>query len=336
MNVARIDIILSHRSRVLAYLMAVTATAWCGQPLPGQIIVDPAHPQWLKHNGDNPFFMCGPGDPEGFLYRGAQNPDGTRDGDQMALIEKMIGAGANCIYLMAVRSHGGDGDATHNPFIGNDPARGINTKILGQWETWFQKMDECGIVIYFFIYDDNASLWDTGDEVGEDEKRFLEILAGRFEHHKNLIWCIAEEYQERFSAARVKNIAAVIRAADDRDHAIAVHLHHGLDFSAFADDPNIDQFAIQYNVPAAAETARRSLGSLARREWTLQPQYVRSRRARRGPGVAREKLGLRHGRRVCHGPGNGYRKHPYQRLGRLRPPRPLFRVNPFQRDGASR
>ena len=29
------------------------------------------------------FFMCGPGDPEDFLYRGTSNPDGTRSGDQV-------------------------------------------------------------------------------------------------------------------------------------------------------------------------------------------------------------------------------------------------------------
>jgi hypothetical protein len=34
---------------------------------------------------------------------------------------------------------------------------------------------------------------------------------------------------------------------------VAVHLNHGLDFSAFADDSHIDQFAIQYNVPTADE-----------------------------------------------------------------------------------
>jgi hypothetical protein len=49
----------------------------------------------------------------------------------------------------------------------------------------------------------------------------------------------------------VKNIAAEIRAADDYDHVIAVHKLTGLDFSEFADAPNIDQFAIQYNVSNA-------------------------------------------------------------------------------------
>lgn len=219
----------------------------------GRIVVDPEHPQWLKRNGCGSFFMCGPGDPEDFLYRGELKSDGTRSGDQMQLIEKMKNTGANCIYLMAVRSHGGDGDKTHNPFVDHDPRKGFNPKVLDQWERWFTAMDRNGIVIYFFFYDDNVQIWRTGDEVGMEEKNFIQTLVDRFEHHKNLIWCIAEEYQEGLTVERVKKIATQIRTADDHDHAIAVHKLNGLDFSEFADEPNIDQFAIQYNVQTAEE-----------------------------------------------------------------------------------
>jgi len=230
------------------------ATA-AGKPMPGQIVVDPKNPAWLvrydRAGNHKPFFMCGPGDPEGFLYRGTRRPDGTRDGDQLALIEKLKPTGANCIYLQAIRSHGGDGDKTHNPFVDNDPANGLNAKVLDQWETWFAKMDEAGIVIYFFLYDDSAAIWKTGDEVGPAERAFIEGLVNRFKHHRHVIWCVAEEYQERFSARRVSNIAAVIRAADEHHHPIAVHKLSGLDFREFAEDPNIDQFAIQHNAKTA-------------------------------------------------------------------------------------
>jgi hypothetical protein len=225
-------------------------------PRHGQIIVDPEHPQWLRRKGIGPLFMCGPGDPEDFLYRGKRNADGTRDGDQMALIEKLKGTGANCIYLMALRSHGGDGDRTHNPFVDNDPDKGINHVVLDQWDEWFTAMDEAGIAVFLFIYDDSARVWDTGDEVGEAEARFVRALVNRFEHHLNLIWCIAEEYAERLSPQRVRNLAALVREADDHDHPIAVHKNHGLDFAELADDPNINQFAMQYNVPTAAELHR--------------------------------------------------------------------------------
>ncbi|RPJ24748.1 MAG: hypothetical protein EHM35_16105, partial [Planctomycetaceae bacterium] len=149
-------------------LEAVANTRSLMEGDPGRITVDPEHPQWPRHilsDGDtgHAFFMCGPGDPEGFLYRGTLNPDGTRAGDQMQLIQKLKGTGANCLYLMAVRSHGGDGDSTHNPFIDHDPAKAVNPNVLDQWEGWFTEMDHNRIVIYFFIYDDSARLWNTGD-----------------------------------------------------------------------------------------------------------------------------------------------------------------------------
>ncbi|MGD9496965.1 MAG: DUF4038 domain-containing protein [Armatimonadota bacterium] len=222
-------------------------------PMRGQIVADPKHPQWLRRHGAGAYFMCGPGDPEDFLYRGELQPDGTRAGDQEELIARLAETGANCIYLQAVRSHGGDGDPTHNPFVGHDPAQGLSETVLQQWEGWFRAMDQAGITIFLFIYDDSARIWDTGDEVGEAEADFLRTLVNRLEHHRNLIWCVAEEYQERYSPARVSAIAATTAAADDHHHPIAVHKLHGLDFAEFADDPSIDQFAIQYNVPTAEE-----------------------------------------------------------------------------------
>lgn len=225
------------------------------EPLSGQINVDATTAAWLAYNRDedgdgspDPFFMCGPGDPEGFLYRGATNPDGTRNGDQIAIIDKIKGTGANCLYMQIVRSHGGDGEPTHNPFMGNDPTLGMNEHVLQQWETCFQAMDEAGIVNFLIFYDDSARIWNTGNLVGADEKNFLETIVQRFSHHRHLIWCVAEEYQEVYSINRVKATAAIIRAADEHNHPIAVHKLSGLDFDDFVDDPNIDQFAIQYNV----------------------------------------------------------------------------------------
>ena len=235
-----------------AIALALAAGAHAG-PRKGQIVVDPDNPRWLKYQGGGPFFMAGPGDPEGFLYRGRRLPDGTREGDQRRLIRKLGKAGGNSIYLMAVRSHGGDGNATENPFIGNDPKRGLNKKVLAQWERWFRQMDRLGIVIFFIFYDDSSMIWRTGDRVEAAERRFVRALVDRFEHHKHLIWVVAEEYQERYSAARVSGIAREIRTADDHDHPIAVHILNGLKFGEFADDPHLDQFAIQLHGKTARD-----------------------------------------------------------------------------------
>jgi hypothetical protein len=225
-------------------------------------MVDPSNPSWLVYNRDNdgngkfdPVYMCGPGDPEGFLYRGSRNQDGTRNGDQMTLINKLKRTGANCIYLMAIRSHGGDGGATENPFTNSNPANGIDQDILKQWETWFTEMDAHGIIIYFFFYDDNIKVsqtlnWnlDIAGNLHPQEQNFIDTIVNAFKHHKHLIWCVMEEVQEMGSdyIPHTKKIAERIKLTDAYDHVIAVHKLSGLTFSEFADDPNIDQFAIQY------------------------------------------------------------------------------------------
>jgi hypothetical protein len=215
-------------------------------PIAGQIIVDPENAAWLAYEDGMSFYMCGPGDPEGFLYRGSRSSDGTRDGDQLALIEKLGPTGANSIYLMAVRSHGGDGGRTENPFIDSDEDKGVSSEILNQWATWFDAMESWGIAIFFIMYDDGARIWDTGDAVGPQERAYIQTIVNRFEGYPNLIWVVAEEYSEAFSPARAANIAAEIRATDDHDHVIAVHQLSGLRFD-FPDDPTVDQFAIQYD-----------------------------------------------------------------------------------------
>jgi len=222
-------------------------------PTLGHVTPSPEAPHRLWRRGTGPLLLCGPGDPEDFLYRGDLNPDGTRKGDQDALIAKLAASGANCLYVQAVRSHGGDGDATQNPFVNHDPAQGLSEPILAQWGNWLQALDEAGVVTYLFLYDDGARIWDTGDDVAAEERAFIERLIRRFAPYRHIVWCIAEEYEERYTPARVRNLARAIREADAFAHPIAVHQLHGLDFRAFADDPAIDEFAIQYNVGSAQE-----------------------------------------------------------------------------------
>ncbi len=223
---------------------------------PGSIIVDPEYPAWLKHQGGGPFYMCGPGDPEGFLYRGKRNPNGTREGDQMTLINKLGGTGANCIYLMAVRSHGGDGDASENPFRDNDPAKGLNELVLEQWETWFTAMDARGIVIYFVFYDDGVAPF--GKDLPPDgrlelkEAAFITGLVDRFKHHRHLIWCVAEEYAEGLSRDHARRIAEQVAEKDDNDHPVAIHQNDGLTFD-FDGSGVPGQFAVQWNRDTARD-----------------------------------------------------------------------------------
>ena len=168
---------------------------------------------------------------------------------------------------MAVRTHGGDAwkdaendpenypDSRHNPWVGQHPGYGLNPDILDQWELWFTEMDRNGITIYLFIYDDAIKVgeqlgWhmDESGNLHPGEKKFIEEIVNKFEHHKNLVWCVMEEGQEigREWKQHVSKIAETIRNADDHNHVIASHQLPGSTFF-HADDPNIDQFAIQGN-----------------------------------------------------------------------------------------
>ncbi len=253
-------------------ISAKSETSFKKNALPGQVIVDPSNPQWLVYNRDSdhngkpdPYFLCGPGDPEGFLYRGKRNPDGTRAGDQASLIAKLADYGGNSIYMIAVRTNGGDAlkdaqehpliypDAKQNPWINLDPSGGLNPAILAQWNQWLDLMDLYGETAYFFIYDDAIDIagqfgWDLDEKGNLDprEKNFIQTLVKKLDHHRNLVWCVMEEAQEAGKnwKLHISKIAEAIREADDYKHVIASHQTPGNIFY-HADDRAIDQFALQ-------------------------------------------------------------------------------------------
>lgn len=231
--------------------MGVGASPVCAGPL----TVDALNPRWLVKDGA-PYFFCGAGDPENFLHRGTRNADGTRTGDQDAIIYEMFGTNANILWMTAVRSHGGDGGPTENPFINNDPNQGVNTAVLDQWEEWIAMLDEAGIVTFFVFYDDGARPWNTGDVVGPQENAFFTAVVNRFEDYDHVIWCMGEEYEEAYSVARVTALAALITSLDGSGHPIAGHQHEGTVFH-FANDPNIDTHAMHCgpsNTPTSLHT----------------------------------------------------------------------------------
>jgi hypothetical protein len=237
---------------------SVSAAPPARAQVPGQVIVVPGNAGALARHqpgGDPaPFFMAGPGAPEDFLYRGTRNANGTRNGDQQAIIDKLLASGANCLYLQAVRSHGGDGSASHNPFVDPaNPSSGPDAEILDQWEGWFTQLDQANVVVYLFLYDDSAAPFGSRSAIGSTERAFVEGLVDRFEHHANLIWNVAEEYSEANTAQNASDLAAIIRAADDHDHIIGVHHRIGTTFD-FPADPAIDQFAMQWSSGADAAT----------------------------------------------------------------------------------
>lgn len=249
--------------------LALVASAVFGG---GETVVDPSNPEWLEKADGTARICFGPGDPEHFFFLGTHQADGTwTGGDQQNIIDQIAAQGGNCIYIMAVKgcdSGAGcslnagdgahDGSRTYaNPWTDGDPANGLDTEMMAQWEGWLDSFEANGITVYFFIWDDSQSgTWThTGDSVPAGEQTFLEALVDEFDHHLNLVWVIAEEYNETWSATRVVNQASIVRAADDQNSPIGVHQIATSSFNAsFRDDSNIDIFMIQCDEPSSGPT----------------------------------------------------------------------------------
>ncbi|MEM8905122.1 MAG: hypothetical protein AAGF02_15575, partial [Actinomycetota bacterium] len=77
----------------------------------GPITVDESG-HWFEYSGNGePYFMAGSGGPEGFLY--------YDDDRKQSIVDQLIEHDVRAFYHPAVRSDGGDGGPTENPFVGN-------------------------------------------------------------------------------------------------------------------------------------------------------------------------------------------------------------------------
>lgn len=263
------------------WLIPVNARA---QQTERMLIVDPTNPRWLRWSDGDPFFMCGPGDPETFLFRGERQADGTYDGDQLEMMQRVADAGANCLYWVGMRSHGGDGGPLENMFVEGDPDKGLNHAVLDQWEAWLKKAEELGLVVFFFFYDDEVRAEVGQNNLGwmlnidgslhPEEAAMVDEVVARFSKYGNLVWGVmevADKRGERFTP-HLKAFCKHLRRADPRPHPIAMSVGFlSDDFSAYANDPNIDIFNImKLERLSADEINQRGLGYFA----AAQDRYV--------------------------------------------------------------
>ena len=214
----------------------------------GQIMVDPDNPNqsWLVYNRDNngdgkrdPFFMCGAGEPEEFLYTEGLLPNYVQANH---VIDRLIASGANGIYFQLVRT-GGDirpgQPALQDPFINHNPnTPGANIDLIRQWKSkWFDRLDQNGITLFMFIYDDGVSL-------GSGNTQFFKDLVNELKGYKHLIWVIGEESREALGDNTVNTIANLIKTTDPNYKAVVGnHQLNGITFNT----PALDVFGIQYN-----------------------------------------------------------------------------------------
>ncbi|MEM7246078.1 MAG: thrombospondin type 3 repeat-containing protein [Acidobacteriota bacterium] len=247
-----------HRLTGFALALLLGASTAVAQPRPGQLIQDPDYPQHFKRVDGGSVFVAGPGDPEGFLFRGDRMPDGTRDGDQLDFINSMITHGGNGFYIEAIRSQG-DGDALQNPYVDGDTGSGVlSDAILDQWDTWFTLMDENEIIPYLFFFDDGPSSWGNrnGDDVPAGEEAYLRAIVDRFEHLNNIVWVPVEEPDTSgWTGRRIGNMSVILDDEDQFDHPVVVHHFRGRGsapscdiglFTPLEHDPSIAQHALAH------------------------------------------------------------------------------------------
>jgi hypothetical protein len=241
-------------------------------PATGGLVADPANPARLKYHNGGPAFIASVGEPEGFLYRGTKNANGTRAGDQAAIISEIRARGLNAIFVIGFcdSRYGGDGPADGNPFINANIHGNIDADILDQWYGWFQTLDAAGVVIYFNIYDDLVDVvagkrmnWNlVGGNLHPQEQKYVDAVVNRFKTLKNLIWSINENANKVYPASYVqrwKRIAARVRQLDTFRHPIALGIVPETDpfvtpntgIAAYANDPNFDQELVQHIQPTS-------------------------------------------------------------------------------------
>ncbi len=222
-------------------------------PKPDKGMLKPAG-QWLKRDGKK-IYLCGPGDPErkAFLK--------TRD----RITRNNIKFGGNIYPWYACQTHGGDShyypnSHTYNPFRQHRP--GANKKpfdprldpvILNSWEQSFNLADSNDIITMFTFLDDESDPFESGrDVILEVERNYFIQLVQRYRHHRNWIWLIQEEWNEKMSSGKVRKLAQLIKQHDPY-HPVAVHATGGINRYPFKSFPHIDIFMVQYNDAGAGE-----------------------------------------------------------------------------------
>ena len=216
-----------------AFSIPVGASLDDPEAQPGQIIVAGSQPEYLKYNGGGPVFLCGPDNPEDFLFRGTLNPDGTRSGGmQEEMIARLAKSGVNAFHCQMFRMQRcnikNEGDDTHAPFIDHDPAKGLNEAVLNQWDGWLDLFEQHGIIVHLEFYNDatDAELmgWqlDTEGELHPDEHRFFEGIVNKFKYHKNIMWGIEESCNKlpRSRTPHFKKLGELIATTDNFNHPI--------------------------------------------------------------------------------------------------------------------
>lgn len=233
--------------------------------LPGQILVAGSNPGYLKRNGGPPIYLCGPDNPEEFLYWDTMEtqPDGKKKVvDQAGMIAKLVASGCNALHCQVFRmqrcNFKNEGRDDHCPFLNHDPTQPLDSKLLDHWDEMFAELERHGIVVHLEFYNDATDVermgWtlDAQGKLHPDEERMFVGVVERFKNRRNIMWGL-EESCNKLPIERVlhfKKLGELIARTDDHHHPIVqsfvVPNDPEGDFSNerfasddYADDPNI-------------------------------------------------------------------------------------------------
>jgi hypothetical protein len=196
------------------------------------------------------WFKGGMNDPEDFLREGVTMGFATK----IAAIDYLASKGANSLYML-FNNVGGDGSNLY-PWVGNDPmeARANHERYdvakLAGWEQIFDYLQSKGLVLHLVFEDDSG--W-----TGFNRELYYRQMVARFGHYNGLLWNIAEEYNETYSADEIKSFAQMISDLDPYDHPLTVHLEGTLsNWDPFVGDSRFDFTSFQHPLnPLTAHNA---------------------------------------------------------------------------------
>ncbi len=146
---------------------------------------------------------------------------GGKGKEIIGLVNYLASTGSNALYII-LQTIGGDGKNV-SPFLGQYTSSTVvknryDVSKLAQWYTVFEHANKKGIILNFFLHDDNKENKDLlGSTTSDDRKLYFREMVARFGSSLPLIqWTLSEEYNkdQGFSSSEVNQLAAIMTGLD--------------------------------------------------------------------------------------------------------------------------
>jgi Domain of unknown function (DUF5060) len=211
----------------------------------GPLVRDPENPWYLKWADGGFFFESGANDPEAFLASGFSTQQERKEE-----LDYLASAGVNILYFGMVNAGPGDGGPGEKvtPWRGGFDSPDFDTiclDFMNRLEEVLDHMAGLDLVAHVVFYlDDCGGISNTITE--EQEELWFRYTSARFGSYPNLIWNLAEEYEEQFDIQWCESRAAWLKKYDQLKHPVTVHQLSADNF-ALAGSPDFDLTALQFN-----------------------------------------------------------------------------------------